>query len=179
MYFGFWEEVMKQELAKPIVAVLANSTELLEDAIAHLENYFGPCDFRGGWHPFTQTDYYEDEMGRGLKRCILAFKNLVPAHEANAFKGWTSEVERSFTKDGRRSVNIDPGYVDNLKMVLVSGKCGGHKICTAPGIFVDYLLWYNKGWQPFPWSFPDFRDGTYDDELTSIRKIFKEQTARA
>lgn len=170
---------MKSELAKPIAAVLANDTELLEKVTARLEKYFGPCDFRGSWHSFTKTDYYADEMGDNLKRCILSFERLVPAHEANAFKVWTSEVEKGFTGEGKRNVNIDPGYVDNLKMVLVSGKCGGHKICTAPGIFVDYLLWYNKGWKSFPWSFPDFRDGTYNDELMSIRRIFKEQAAQA
>jgi hypothetical protein len=97
---------MKQELAKPIVAVLANDTELLEDAIVRLENHFGPCDFRGRWHSFTQTDYYEDEMGRDLKRCIISFKNLVPAHEAGAFKEWTSGVEKNFIVEGKRSVNI-------------------------------------------------------------------------
>lgn len=170
---------MKQELAKPIVAVLASDVDLLNDAIAQLEKHFGPCDFKGGWHLFTHSNYYEGEMGKDLNRCILSFEKLVPAHEANAFKAWTSKVEEGFSSEGRRKVNIDPGYVDNLKMVLVSGKCGGHKICTAPGVFVDYLLWYNKGWQPFPWSFPDFREGTYDDELASIRKIFKEQAARA
>jgi hypothetical protein len=114
-------------------------------------------------------------MGAGLKRCILSFEKLVPAHEATQFKGWTAGAEGRFVVDGKRRVNIDPGYVDALKMVLVSGKCGGHKVCTAPDVFIDYLLWYNKGWQSFPWTFPDFRAGTYDDELMKIRKRFKEQ----
>ena len=170
---------MKQELAKPIVAVLTSDVDLLDDTIEKLEGHFGSCDYKGKWHPFTHSNYYEDEMGKDLSRCIISFEKLVPAHNADAFKEWTAEVEKKFASCDRRRVNIDPGYVDSLKMVLISGKCGGHKICIAPGIFVDYLLWYNKGWQPFPWSFPDFRGGTYDEELVSIRKIFKEQAARA
>jgi len=171
--------IMKQELAKPIVAVLTGDKELLSDVIALLEKHFGSCDYKGSWHSFTQSDYYEEEMGKDLKRCIISFENLKPAYTADEFKGWAEEVEKQFTSDEKRRVNIDPGYVDNLKTVLVSGKCGGHKICSSPGVFVDYILWYNKGWQPFPWSFPDFKDGTYDEDLVNIRRIFKEQAALA
>ena len=168
---------MKQELIKPIVAVLVSDTSLLDETTTTLEKHFGRCDFTGPWRSFTRTAYYEAEMGKGLERCILSFEKLMPAHESVQFKGWTAVVEERFTLQGKRQVNIDPGYVDTLKMVLVSGKCGGHKLCTAPNTFIDYLLWYNKGWQSFPWTFPDFRAGTYDEELVAIRKRFKEQAA--
>jgi hypothetical protein len=165
---------MNESLAKPIVAVLTSDTSLLDDVIRVLEKHFGECDFRGAWHEFDHSSYYEAEMGSGLKRCMLAFERLVPASDAAAFKGWTSAIEERFG-DGRgnRRVNLDAGYVDNLKVALISGKHGGHKVAIADGIWVDVLLSYNKGWTAFPWAFPDFRDGTYFDDFSAIRKAFK------
>ncbi len=158
---------------KPIAAVLTADRELLDGVIADLEVHLGRCDFRGAWHSFSHSSYYEAEMGRGLWRCMVGFERLVPGWEASRFKEWTLAVEEKYSEGGKRSVNCDPGYVDNLKVTLVSGKPGGHKVSVAQGVWVDYLLWYNKGWQAFPWAFPDFRDGTYFDDFLKMRKLFK------
>ena len=161
--------------AKPIVAILTCDRDLLGEAIDDFEPHFGRCDFRGAWHRFGHSSYYEAEMGSELWRCMLAFENIVSAWEAPRFKEWTVAVEERYSEGGHRRINCDPGYVDNLKVTLVSGKPGGHKVSAAPGIWVDYLLWYNKGWQAFPWAFPDFRDGTYFEDFLEIRKKFKKQ----
>lgn len=163
-----------ESLAKPIVAVLTSDTNLLDDVIRDLEKHFGKCDYRSEWHEFNHSAYYETEMGNGLMRCMLAFENLVPACDAAHFKGWTSTIEERYgDEQGRRRVNCDPGYVDHLKVTLISGKHGGHKVAVAKDVWVDVLLSYNKGWVAFPWAFPDFRDGTYFDDFSTIRKMFK------
>jgi len=164
-----------ESLVKPIVAILTGDVALLNDIIKALEERFGRCDYRGAWHPFDHTPYYEDEMGPNLMRAICAFEKLVPGYEAHRFKAWTAAVEERYRRDGKRVVNLDPGYVDQLKVVLVSGKVGGHKIAVAPGTWIDYLLWYNKGWIALPWAFPDFRDGTFFSDFAKIREKFKEQ----
>ncbi len=169
------EHRSNEGLVKPIIAVLTSDTTLLDRVLADCEPHFGPCDYRGAWYPFTHTTYYEDEMGPHLMRAMCAFEKLIPGHEAHRFKAWTAAIENRYLREGKRSVNLDPGYVDQLKVTLVSGKVGGHKVAVAPGVWVDYLLWYNKGWNALPWAFPDFRDGTYFSEFTEIRKKFKEQ----
>ena len=46
-------------------------------------------------------------------------------------------------------------------------------ILISQDVFVDFLLYYNKGWQPLPWAYPDFKDATYSKDFEEIRKIFK------
>lgn len=164
---------MENKLAKPIVAVLSADTSLLSDVIGKLKMHLGDADITGGWHPFVHTSYYAPEMGDGLKRCIVSFERMIAADELPKMKSWTRAVEEAFRVDGRRKVNIDPGYVDYHKVILGSGKGGGHMVLIGGDVFADVLLYYNKGWQPLPWAYPDFKDGTYFEELAEIRKRFK------
>jgi len=169
---------MDDSLVKPFVAFLSSDKTLMVEALPFLEKHFGPCDYRGDWKPFSHSSYYEAEMGGNLHRCMISFENLLPGWIGADFKKWTGAIEESFSDEhGHRRINLDPGYVDNLKVVLLSGKSGGHKVSVAEGIWADMLLWYNKGWVAFPWAFPDFRDGTYFDDFVKMRKMFKQAYA--
>lgn len=108
---------------------------------------------------------------------MISFEKMFPGWDAPKFKEWTYAIEEYFAVEGRRTINCDPGYVDNLKVVLMSGKGGGHMLSVAPGIWADLLLWYNKGWVAVPWAFPDFRDGTYFNDFLEMRKIFKREAS--
>ncbi|MFA4875001.1 MAG: DUF4416 family protein [bacterium] len=166
-------------LVKPIVGILTSQRHLLGSVLAYMAERFGPADVIGPWREFNHTRYYEDEMGPGLWRCFVSFSRLVSAEEASSFKGLAMDIEGRFSVDGRRAVNIDPGYIDSCKLVLVSGKHGGHKIALAPGAFADLLLWYDKGWKAMPWAFPDFRDGGYFPIFIKMRSEFKKQFKNA
>jgi hypothetical protein len=169
------EGVSTCDLVKPIVGVLTSRTDLLEGVLADFKKYFGEADVIGEWRAFDHTDYYAPEMGEGLQRCFVSFEKLMRAADSRGFKSWTNAIEEKYSRDGKRVVNLDAGYIDANKVVLISGKHGGHKIVTADGIWADMLLWYNKGWDPLPWAFPDFRDGGYFQLFTAMRKKFKEQ----
>jgi len=162
------------DLVKPIAGILTRRTELLKDVVGLLEERFGPSDIIGEWIPFDHTSYYAEEMGEGLVRAFVSFERLVFPDGAS-FKRWAKEVEDRFSDGGRREVNIDPGYLDANKVVLISGKHGGHKIPLAEGVWADMLLWYNKGWVALPWAFPDFRDGKLFPLFARMRRRFKEQ----
>ena len=168
-----------KDLVKPIAGILTSKTDKLEEVIEGLSKFFGKQDIVGPWQPFTHSDYYEDEMGPGLSRCFVSFADLGPPYEARDYKKYGSEVEDLFKEDGRRSINIDPGYIDANKVVLISGKHGGHKIEIAPEIWADMLLWYNKGWQACPWAFPDFRDGSLFPTFMNMRRVYKETLKNA
>lgn len=162
-----------KDLVKPIVGILTSRTEELDNIIDALRIHFGPADFISEWQPFDHTNYYEDEMGPNLKRCFISFENLAPPDEARDYKKYGTDVESRFKRGEKRTVNIDPGYIDTNKVVLISGKGGGHKISLAPGIYADMLLWYNKGWEAFPWAFPDFRDKSLFSIFMKIRSVYK------
>ncbi len=79
----------------------------------------------------------------------------------------------TFFLDGRRKVNIDPGYMDLFKLVLASAKFQGQKICLGKGVYADPTLYYDKGWKSYDWSFPDFKSGRYDEFLAGVRRSYK------
>lgn len=162
---------MKERPTKLITMVLTGELNLFNEVFHLLENDFGMIDFLGEWHPFIHTKYYAPEMGDKLQRRVVSFKNLISPSNIFDFKARTIAIENKYRLEGKRRVNIDPGYVDHHKVVLASGKGGGHMIMQAQGVYVDLLLWYNKGWQLLPWAYPDFRDGTYFSDLTKIRNM--------
>jgi hypothetical protein len=169
----------QKSFVKPIVGVLTPQEGLLKEVLSRFAPRFGAADVVGDWRPFTHTNYYEPEMGTGLARSFISFERLLPASDAAQFKAWAIAVEDAFRSAGRRAVNIDPGFLDANKVVLISGKHGGHKIALAPGAFADLLLWYNKGWVALPWAFPDFRDGGFFPLFEQMRKVFKSQMRTA
>lgn len=165
---------MMQELVKPIVGVLTSDTGLMEEILMELARFFGPHDVIGQWVKFDYTNYYANEMGDGLNRTFVSFEKLLPPYRALELKSYAKEVESKFSVDNKRKVNVDPGYLDANKVVLITGKHGGHKIALGEGVWADFLLWYNKGWVALPWAFPDFRDGSHFDTFMKMRRKFKQ-----
>lgn len=163
------------EAAKPIVGILTSRVELRDEILQALGEYFGPADIVGEWQRFDHTGYYEGEMGPGLFRSFVSFERLVSPETAMQFKGWTAAIEDRYRRGTKRTVNLDPGALDANKVLLITGKHGGHRIALGPRVFADLLLWYNKGWTALPWAFPDFRDGRLFPLFTRMRARFKEQ----
>ena len=140
-----------------------------------LEGIFGRIDFRGEAHPFRVSDYYEDEMGPGLSRMLLSFERLDSPTSLVRAKLATADLEERCLREGSRTVNIDPGYMDYFKVVLASFKQGPQKIYLEKGIYADPVMLYQHGaFTPLPWTFPDLESGVYDGDLISIRRIYRD-----
>lgn len=145
--------------------------EILEKKIA--EQGFGATGLKGGPFPFTATDYYADEMGKGLTRRFFAFKNLTDPSRMPDMKDTARELEARYSEEGRRRVNIDPGYIDLFKVVLVSAKYGGMKIHIGSGYYADIVLFYQGGrFHAAPRTFPDFRYGVYEGFFSDLRNVY-------
>jgi hypothetical protein len=161
---------------KLIAAVLYCDPAGLETAFERVAGAFSAIDHYGESVEFTASDYYEAEMGPGLKRCLVSFSDLVhPGCLAQA-KQTTREIENHFSRDGHRRVNIDIGYLDMFKVVLASFKGRTNKIYLSAGVWADMVLYYEKGdFRPFLWTFPDFKEGCYRVSLLDIRNRYKQQ----
>ena len=148
--------------AKLICGIIANSEGMLEKGIAVLKENFGDIDKRSKIIPFDFTNYYEKEMGKGLIREWVSFLKPIREDEIKNIKLKTIELEKRLAnKDGRRNVNIDPGYVSLSKLVLVSTKNYAHRIYLGDGIFAEITLIYRKGtFQSLEWTYPDYRQNT-------------------
>ena len=138
----------------------------------------------GGWEiqnqsqefTFDQTDYYLSEMGTGLKRCFLSIKGMQSLEYSANWKLKTAEIEQQLSSKGKRRINLDPGYLDFSRVVLLSGKEGSHKIYLQNGVWADLVLLKDKGgYRNFPWTFPDIGTGRYDDFFLQLRNEFKKE----
>jgi hypothetical protein len=157
-----------------IAGIFSNDNEILAGARDSLKRMFGPTDLESPVTDFTHTDYYAKEMGLSLKRQFLSFKKLFGLKGLCAVKLKTNSLEKKFSKGGKRTVNIDPGYIDLAKLVLFSTKDYTHRIFLDKGIFAEVTLFYkDKSFAPWPWTYPDYRTDPYKELFNRIRDIYK------
>jgi hypothetical protein len=168
--------VAKPQMADPVkllVGILWSEEEALQNAVGDLVRRWGKIDFAGADHPFDCTDYYEPEMGAGLRRRLVSFLRLVSPDILVYAKYACNEIEDRWVGPKGRRVNLDVGYLDHNKVVLASFKGAGQKIYLQDGVWADLVARFRSGcYSPFEWTFPDFRDGRYDQELLQIRGLY-------
>ena len=170
------DEGHEAEPVKLIVAALHAREDALRKAVCLMESAWGEIDYTGPDHPFDLTDYYEPEMGKNLMRQMISFREPFPPERLGEAKHIANNIEDKSAGESGRLVNLDVGYLDLNKIVLASFKGAGQKIYIGGGVWADMTTRYRDGrYQPFEWTFPDFRDGRYDAELKAIREIFRSQ----
>ncbi len=166
-------KVTRPQPVQLLVGVIFASADLLGALAVEMAERIGPVELKSAAFDFDKTEYYRDEMGSGLGRIFYAFKHLIDPAEIVEVKLASNLIEQEFADGGRRRFNLDPGYMDFYKFVLVSNKYLGHKIYLGKGVYADPTLYYDKGWKPYDWVFPDFKSGRYDAFLTEVRREYK------
>jgi len=162
-------------LVMPVVSILLSDGEPAEAAREALAERFGPIAMESGSYPFDLSDYYGPEMGERLTRRWLCFSTLLDPSQLPSWKHDCALLEAGFADgEGRRKVNLDPGYLDNGKLVLASFKSAPDKLYVGSGVWAHTCLRYRFGAFEAPdHSFPDFRDGRFNGFLTDARKEFQ------
>ena len=61
-------------------------------------------------------------MGAGFKKQFFSFRSLGSPEQLNDRKRRALELEKKFSKGGLRQVNIDPAYLELVKLVVASLK---------------------------------------------------------
>ena len=170
---------IKPEPAKLIAGLIA-VPDFLNDALKELEKTFGPITLKSEVIPFDKTNYYEPEMGKGLVRVWVAFDKLIEQDEIVEIKLRTNEIERKWMVEGKRKVNIDPGYVTESKLVLATTKNYSHRIYLRDGIYAEVTLIYRKkqGFEPLQWTYPDYREKTALEFFNRVREEYREDLKR-
>jgi hypothetical protein len=159
--------------AKLIAGFFLKDKALADDIARDLQDRLGAVDMVSAWLEFDYTTYYEKEMGAPLSRRMMAFKTLVQQTQLAAFKRATNELEHKYRQQGRRRVNIDPGYLLAERLVLATGKNFTHRIYIGEGIYADLTLIYQRGaFRCLPWTYPDYADSRMIAFLTLVRKKY-------
>ncbi len=149
---------------------------VLARAVASLRKRFGPPDLESPAIDFLHTSYYEKEFGPGLKKKFISFGKLVPAGALLRAKLFTNALESRSARDGRRLINIDPGYLTLPKVVLATTKDFCHRIYMDKGIYEEVTLVFRGGsFQPWEWTYPDFRTPEYIAFFNQLRSIYARQ----
>jgi hypothetical protein len=168
----------KFEKEKLIIGVIFHNREVYERAMNILEEKFGRWDFATEEFSFTSlfSDYYDDEIGGEAIRRIFSFEALVAPERQAEIKTFTNQVEAELSVDGKRLVNLDPGFMSHGRLLLATTKKTGFRIPLSDGIYTELTLFYARGaWQKLPWTYRDYQSELVQDFLTKVRKKYLTQ----
>lgn len=158
---------------KLIIGFIFKEEVLPNKATTILARRFGKIDFESQILPFKHTDYYESEFGRNLKRKFVSFKKLILPQRIPQIKNITNGIEKKFSYGKSRLINIDPGYIDLSKLILVSTKDYRHRIYLNKGIYAEITLFYkNRTFNPWEWTYPDYKTAEYIAIFNQIRQAY-------
>ena len=168
------EYSLREFPAKALIGVLFQKDEIYQQFLRHLETIEVEIELESEIYKFDSTDYYQEEMGSGLFRIFLSLKGLYPVEQSVSLKNETNSWENEWKEAGKRTLNLDPGYLDLHKVVLLSGKEGPQKIYLGGGIWADLNLIRKAGrFEALPWTFPDLRESRYHSFFERVRENLK------
>jgi hypothetical protein len=147
------------EPALLVASVLGRSGEVLDAALARLGEQLGELSFASEELDFPFTEYYGDELGPSPRRRIVAARDLaLDPSLLPDLKRAAGRLEVALARpDGKRQANIDPGYLTIDQLVLASTKRRAHRIYLGRGVYADLMLLHREGgYQPLPWTYPDY-----------------------
>jgi len=168
--------IYKPHPVKLIIGFIFKDSADCQKSKAILTKAFGRIDFESRLIPFDYTDYYEKEMGVGLQREFVSFQRLILPDKLAQIKILANKLEEKLSPNSRRTINIDPGYLDMAKLLLASTKDYAHRIYLSKGIFAEITLFYkDRSFRPWDWTYPDYRTEEYIQTFNKIRDIYAGQ----
>jgi hypothetical protein len=165
---------------KLFIGMLSPETSLFDDCAQVLVREYGPIDFESTVLPWENTNYYRDEMGDGIMRKFIFFKDAIDPGRLPMIKTFTNVLEQRFANAGqgiaRRRINLDPGYVTEAKVVLATTKDFSHRIYIGEGLFAEVTLRYSlreRHFMPLDYTYSDYRSDAYQDLFLTARRLLR------
>ena len=166
---------------KLIIAVMYSDLKVYSDCKEELIDLFGEIEKEGEEYDFDKfTKFYEKEMGKGLIKRFIVFKDPIiknsikekqkikdfPISKLKNFENLkkikikTAEIEKKYSKEGKRTINLDPGYLSSSELALASFKKGtNYKEDIGGGVYLHKVLEFKDGKIIEFWhTFPDYRE---------------------
>ena len=139
-----------------------------------LTNLFSPPDVESDPIPFVFTDYYVSEMGTPLFRKFVSFCRLIAPEQLVEVKRITNRLERETSVNGKRTVNLDPGFLSTANVIIATTKNHYHRIPLRDGIYahLEYVI-KNRQITFLEWTYPDFKTREYLDFFDQVRLLYK------
>ena len=148
--------------------------KILDKSLDILKSIFGDIDLKSNEYKFDFTDYYKEEFGDNLKKRIISFKKLIGRNRLADIKIKTISIEKELSFNGKRRINIDPGYLTLHNLVLASTKELPHRIFIGKGIFAESTLFFkDKEYNGYIHTFKDYKKRAVKDFLIKARSLIR------
>lgn len=133
---------------------------LYEKCKKELIELYGEIQVEGQEYDFDKfTKYYQEEMGYGIAKRFLIFKKTLEKKDIADIKIKTTEIEKNFAIDDKRTINLDPGFISKEELVLASFKKGtNYKEQISDTVYAHKVLEFKEDDAIEFWhTFPDYR----------------------
>lgn len=158
------------------IGILYADHEILLHSKKIIGSDFGPVLFESPCLPWDYSSYYKKELGSPIFRQFVFFKNLIDPGSLVDIKLKTMERENELILEGKRRVNLDPGYLMLSRIVLASAKNYAHRIYLGKGIYGDVTLLYSEKegtFKPHLFTYRDYQEKSCIDMFLNARKMRK------
>lgn len=123
-----------------------------------IAEHFGNALLPGPIFDFTFSAYYAEEMGPSLRKAFFVLDRLIDPAELPEWKLRAMALEEQHSREGKRTINLDPGYLEAPKFVLATAKNFSHRIYIGSGVYADVQLFMRHNqFQTNPWTYPDYK----------------------
>lgn len=165
------------EKALLFLALLFAAQKVFDSSLPIFRERFGDILFESPESAWSHSHYYDRELGTPVFRRFIFFDTLFDASTLPEIKLETNDLENAFSREGKRKINIDPGYVTSSKVVLASAKDYSHRLYLGRGIYGEVALYFQKNrFHPMPYTYQDYREPQGLDIFERARKELKKLT---
>ena len=172
--------------ARLFFGVFTPHARLFDAVRERIEARFGPCasEEESPPFPFPSTRTYARSMGPGpFTRKFFFLRERWPQDGLAPVKRSAIEIEEEVQClepfEFARAVNIDPGLLNDCRIILASTKDYAHRLYRADGVWEEVTLVFQDGaYRPLPWTYPDFRNPDVARHFAAIRERHLETLMR-
>lgn len=170
-------KIRSLEPALLFTGALYSDSGIFESSKELLRNNFGEILFESLPVQWDYSFHYKDELGWPISRKFIFFNDMLDPGTIADIKLKTNEIENALSLNGKRRVNLDPGYLTLAKIVLVSTKNYSHRIYLKKGIYAEVtLIYYKDGtFKPHLFTYRDYQDKACIDIFLHVRELLKKK----
>ena len=156
--------------------ILYSDKSYLSKAKESLLKIFGSTLLEAPPVSWDFSEYYKEEIGSPIMKTFIFFKDLINRAEIADIKLRTNDIEAELSADGKRNVNIDPGYLTLANVILATTKGYSHRIYLGKGIYGEVTLLYkekDKTFVPNIFTYSDYQDKKCIEMFIKAREFLK------
>lgn len=160
-------------------AIFSQRSEAIDWACQQAAGEWGEILLQSADIEFNLTSYYKATMGESLVKRLVAFTDLVDpvqlVESKNRSNAWEAEYREIGNDWASRPVNIDPGYLTEAKVVLMTTKDRDHRLYMGDGIYAEVTLFYQVPgkWAGSRWTYPDYQMEEFHEFFFTCRDYLR------